>query len=387
MWERVRTQGGAEGWIKQADISEDDGTPVKKIVYDRWDRFFTLIDLCKYGNYRCEKKDDFLKEFGLRLGESGKVSEAMKEHKELLLPAYYKKESEWLDSDELTNALISKYTMVRDAIMQERTDCEFWNGLNEKLPRECYYFNPKGFLNHLDKVAGVPEFNPYEGKLMTINNYMDPKTGRNLGQKTFEAKMNPGFSPYIGDGKTIYEGYANCSQWFNENSNPNTEYRHEGVDLVVDYKDCDNIAIKSFIYGSVIAAGDQGNYSYGNYLIIKADEQFDKKNKYYLLGHLSLKHEKLSVGSFVAPNMIVGYTGNTGHCFGQEFDMQGSTNSDKRALGYGAHLHLQMYLSPDDAKTFLSSILLSNGKIVIKRNEETFIVNPFDYNEKRFSEE
>ncbi|MDE6068305.1 MAG: hypothetical protein K2F89_05050, partial [Treponemataceae bacterium] len=85
VWERVRTQGWAEGWIKQADISEDDGTPVKKIVYDRWDRFFTLIDLCKYGNYRCEKKDDFLKEFGLRLGESGKVSEAMKEHKELLL--------------------------------------------------------------------------------------------------------------------------------------------------------------------------------------------------------------------------------------------------------------------------------------------------------------
>ena len=40
-----------------------------------------------------------------------------------------------------------------------------------------------------------------------------------------------------------------------------------------------------------------------------------------------------------------------------------------------------------DAKTFLSSILLSNGKIVIKRNGETFIVNPFDYNEKRFSEE
>lgn len=240
----------------------------------------------------------------------------------------------------------------------------------------------------MDK-AGLFEFNPYEGKNIQVDNYMDPATGKNLGTKYFEVKNNPGFAPYIGEGKTIYDGYATCSQWFNENSNPSTDYRHEGVDLVIDYKQCNEIPIKAFINGLVIAAGNQGNNTYGNYLIIKANEKYNGKNRYYLLGHLSESHEKLAVGSMVIPNTIVAYTGNTGHCFGQGYDMQGENNKDKRVLGYGAHLHVQMYLSKNKTESFLLEILSGTGTSQIIRSRETsasYVVNPFDYTEKRFLE-
>ena len=314
MWERVRTQGEAEGWIKQADISEDDGTPVKNIVYDRWDRFFTLIDLCKYGNYRCEKKDDFLKEFGLRLGESGKVSEAMKGHKELLLPVYYKKESKWLDSDEHTNALISKYTMVRDAIMQERTDCEFWDGLNEKLPRECYYFNPKGFLNHLDKVAGVPEFNPYEGKTYDdiYNTGNGVCEGIDMGTRIVD---NPGFAPvYDGvNGRKDVEGFAGINGFFNEDySKVHSDYQqywHEGV----DFAGIEGTVIKSLVFGEVVDFGTHNKVlngtGMGDYMIVR--DAYDK-NKYYLLLHLayeSWKKYNVGIGTKVYPGMKVAGVG------------------------------------------------------------------------------
>ena len=387
IWECVKAEDGTEFWINQNDISETDSTPVKKIIYDKWDKFFTEINLKKYGKYYCEKKEDFLKDFDLQLGKATTVSNVIKNNKELLLSKYYKKESEWLDSDEHTNALIDKYPMNKNAIMQERTDYEFWSGLNNKIPRECYFFNPRAFICHLDKVATPQEFNPYEGKPIEVANYMDPETGKNLGTKFFTVKTNPGFAPFIGEGKTVFSGYATCSQWFNEKPYLSSEYRHEGVDLVIDYHDCDKIPIKSFINGIVVASGDQGFNYYGNYLIIKATEKYNNKNKYYLLGHLSLKHEKLPEGSIVTPNTIVAYTGNTGHCYGQGYDMQGSTNVDKRAFGYGAHLHLQMYLSSDDDDKFLSKICINNGATILAtRKGHTYVVNPFDYTEKRFLE-
>ena len=127
--------------------------------------------------------------------------------------------------------------------------------------------------------------------------------------------------------------------------------------------------------------------SYGNFLIIKALETFNGLNKYYLLGHLSEKKDKLSIKDPVTPNTIVGFTGNTGHCFGKGYDMKGETNLDKRLLGYGAHLHLQMYLSPDDEYKFLSKIYIDNGTTVLATKQgSTYVVNPFDYTEKRFLE-
>mgnify|MGYP002623675650 CR=1 FL=1 len=98
------------------------------------------------------------------------------------------------------------------------------------------------------------------------------------------------------------------------------------------------------------------------------------------LGRLSEKHGKLSVGSCVTPNSTIGYTGNTGHCWGQGYDMQGEINKDKRLLGYGAHLHLHVYLSPKDVADFLDLIITGEGEnqiIYATKKKDTFVVNPF----------
>ena len=252
-----------------------------------------------------------------------------------------------------------------------------------------YHYNPFYFLGIFNNL-GLFEFNPYDGMKISVNDYRDPATGKKLGTKVFEVKSNPGFAPYLGRGNGVYGEYAGCSQWFNEYPRPNKDqYRHEGVDLVVDYNDCDDIPIKAFINGIVVASGNQKNNSYGNYLIIKATQKYQDMNKYFLLGHLSEKHGKLSVGSYVTPNSTIGYTGNTGHCWGQGYDMQGEINKDKRLLGYGAHLHLHVYLSPKDVTDFLDLIITGEGEnqiIYATKKKDTFVVNPFDYSEKRFLE-
>lgn len=371
VWERVRTQGGTEGWIRQDDISEEGGTPVKKIVYDRWDKFFSLIDLCKYGSYHCERKDDFLKEFGLRLGESSKVSEVMKWHKELLLPAYYKKESEWLDSDGHTDALIRKYQMNRNAIMQERIDCEFWDGLNENLPRKCYYFNPKGFLNHLDKVADVSEFNPYAG--MTIR----PRFAEG-NDPDIEVKSNPGFAPAISiqannydierfpikktmNGTMLYWATVNYDFGVTEGYGGN----HSGIDLA-GYEGTSIYAlVNGIVWATTYQITTENTYNenihcYGRMMVIKGDN-----NKLYLLGHLSKfrkeEGERIQVGDIVAE------VGDTGYSF-------------------GAHLHLEVFKCNESDK--LNVINDCNERISHKwlgnfsKSREEFRYNPFNHSSK-----
>ena len=81
--------------------------------------------------------------------------------------------------------------------------------------------------------------------------------------------------------------------------------------------------------------------------------------------------------------MTVGYVGNTGHCFGQGYDVQGENNKDKRVLGYGAHLHLQMYLSEDLNFTKF----IQNHGLITSTEEQSIplnnmeIVNAFNYME------
>ena len=58
-------------------------------------------------------------------------------------------------------------------------------------------------------------------------------------------------------------------------------------------------------------------------------------------------------------------------------------------LGYGAHLHLHVYLSPKDVTDFLDLIITGEGEnqiIYATKKKDTFVVNPFDYSEKRFLE-
>lgn len=397
-WCKIKSDAGTEYWVNKDDFDfkSKDGSNIGVVFYDRWDDFFEEIKLDKYGTYKCEKEkqDSFVKDYKLKELGINSVQDIPSNSKDIK-KFYYNAESEWSDNQKITDEYVNLSPIQKKETTEYRNDLAFFTDdflskLSKfKLSKKNYYFNPIAFLHHLDKVATPAEFNPYEGKNIQVDNYMDPATGKKLETKYFEVKNNPGFAPFIGEGKTVFSGYATCSQWFNEKPYLSSEYRHEGVDLVIDYHDCDKIPIKSFINGIVVASGDQGFNYYGNYLIIKATEKYNNKNKYYLLGHLSLKHEKLPVGSIVTPNTIVAYTGNTGHCYGQGYDMQGSTNVDKRAFGYGAHLHLQMYLSSEDIDDFLDLIISGTGMdqiIYASKRKDTFVVNPFDYIEKRFLE-
>ena len=226
------------------------------------------------------------------------------------------------------------------------------------------FYNPICFLDKLDK-AGLFEFNPYEKY--------------NKRPTSFKMKNNPGFIP---------DGYFSYTQDFNEYVND--RYSHEGVDLAVGAENCGLIGIKSGISGIVIVEGDKGNCSYGCFIIIQANTNYENKYRYYLLGHLDRTKEHKHEKDLVFSNDIVGYIGNTGHCKSGGINMKGDNESPEakkaRADGRGAHLHLQMFLTDKDPKTFIKDmdfIKLKNAKgendgiAYINKN----IVNPFDYSE------
>lgn len=354
IWECVKTEDGTEFWINQNDISETDSTPVKKIIYDKWDKFFTEINLKKYGKYYCEKKEDFLKDFDLQLGKATTVSNVIKNNKELLLSKYYKKESEWLDSDEHTNALIDKYPMNKNAIMQERTDYEFWSGLNNKIPRECYFFNPQAFICHLDKVVTPAEFNPYEGEKYEYGWGYYCVDGTSKSQ-TQIVNSNPGFAPLSINGKGVKafdKLFANPNGLFREKyQGEKGPYGHEGL----DFDGAIGTEIYSFINGVVEKIPkSQGALHYGMNLVIKSPNGY-----LYLLGHLSeiCVQEKETI----YPGKLVAKVGNTGNC-------------KSSGGGDGSHLHLSVYKANkwEEIVTDYKSPDGGNYKYLN-------LINPFDY--------
>lgn len=227
-----------------------------------------------------------------------------------------------------------------------------------------YFVCAPYFYNKMDEL-GLFEFNPYEKDSVSV---------------PFPMKNNPGFIP---------DGYFSFTQNFNVYVNEN--YSHEGVDLAVGAENCGLIGIKSGISGEVIIEGDKGNYSYGCFIVIQANEKYEGKYRYYLLGHLDRTKRHKHEGDIVFPNDIVGYIGNTGHCKSGGIDMNGDYDSPEerkaREDGRGAHLHLQLYLTDKDPKTFIKDMEFEK-----KKNEKTKdskiqcadrnIVNPFDYTEK-----
>ena len=90
----------------------------------------------------------------------------------------------------------------------------------------------------------------------------------------------------------------------------------------------------------------------------------------------------------MTPGETVGYVGNTGHCTTTQVnsgmtDMKGEHNAEYRPAGYGAHLHLQLYLRSENDLDFINAM-----NLIERRNNAdsipcagTGIVNPFNYEE------
>ena len=232
-----------------------------------------------------------------------------------------------------------------------------------------YFLCPPYFYNKMDEL-GLFEFNPYEKYNVTV---------------PFLVKNNPGFMP---------KGITTDSFTQKFNKPYSSGYWHEGVDIAISK----GTPIISGINGTVVFMDDKQNYSYGCFIIIQAKELYNGKCRYYLLGHLDRTKEYKKIGESVLPNEIVGYVGNTGHC-GTSYVPKSEWNEldysygngnliannhlNYRAQGYGAHLHLQMYLSSDlDEDVFVSKHKLQTStaeQSIPLDNME--IVNPFNYME------
>ena len=226
-----------------------------------------------------------------------------------------------------------------------------------------FYFVYPPLLDKAIEESRIREFNPYE------------KYGKAPAE--FEMKNNPGFIPT--DNFTY-------SQSFNHYHSPS--YSHEGVDLAIERSKCGKVPIMSGISGRVIFEGDKGNYSYGCFIIIQADEKYNGKYRYYLLAHLDRDAYHKHEGETVTPDETVGYVGNTGHCTttqvnGGMTDMKGEHNAQYRPAGYGAHLHLQLYLRSENNSDFIKDMnlkyLRNNSQSIVYIN--VGIVNPFNYEE------
>lgn len=376
-WEFYK-KGNDVVYIKPEDISTEviNKKPVTKMIYDEWNKFFVQLSndsegIQKFGKLKCSNKKEFLNALGLEDIEKKTACTIINETKpEVVNNIYYFNETEWDINQERINLLQQDSFGYEDEISDEQNAYEI-----DKLTKTNYYFNPLTFIHHLDKVAGNDEFNPF----IKYNKKAD-----------YGMKDNPGFMP---------ERDFSFTQKFN---NPSTStYSHEGVDLAVDRGNCGQIGIISGINGKVIVEGDKGNYSYGCFLVIQAREQHNGKYRYYLLGHLDRNSNHKKEGDPVYPDDIVGYVGNTGHCSTGQLDkkywsaedikkgyadFKGSNHAEFRTDGYGAHLHLQMFLRDDESKDFVTNMDLQKLKNAKGENDriqcaDTGIVNPFDYSE------
>ena len=267
------------------------------------------------------------------------------------------------DIKELINVSDENYDKQKNSI-------NMFSKMKKVLKENLFaFYNPICFLDKLDK-AGLFEFNPYEKYNVTV---------------PFLMKNNPGFMP---------KGITTDSFTQKFNKPYSSGYWHEGVDIAISKR----TPIISGINGTVVFMDDKQNYSYGCFIIIQAKELYNGKCRYYLLGHLDRTKEYKKIGESVLPNEIVGYVGNTGHC-GTSYVPKSEWNEldysygngnliannhlNYRAQGYGAHLHLQMYLSEDLNFTKF----IQNHGLITSTEEQSIplnnmeIVNAFNYME------
>ncbi len=263
--------------------------------------------------------------------------------------------------------------------------------------KSFYYFHPIKFMNYAVNLCNFSFKHYEENEKITVNGYNKPD-GTYVGKSIFEIKSDPCFIPMN------YK--RNYSQWFNEkklkakdppNANKNNKiYRHEGVDISILRKECGEVPIISDTYGEVIFADDLGNVSYGKYIIIWA-EQYKNYEKYFLLGHLDRNSFSLKKGDKVYPGSICGYVGNTGHCNSSLLksgngDLKETTNEEYRSEGYGAHLHLQLFLYSNYKnisrnkcdESFLDFIDAKNKDRPGPSSRGTSIYNPCNYEEEYY---
>lgn len=352
IWEEVGIKNDSQSyWVRQNCIGSENNIPIGKVIYDEWNKFFTLFDLSKIDKYRCDVSDDTFSKFNLitedkknysykkgnteKVGKYYSFSEFLNENN-VVDNYYFENETEWNGNSELTDSICNT-TQFEDKVKKQRDDYKFWeeasnlNNFPKTNNDKYFYFHPITFLQHLDKVCQIPEFNPYEGDVVSY--FASPTDRKNGKLSTYTIKDNPGFAPIYTWGDKVYEiqgkgRFACITGSFNEDYqylkayNYLGEFYHEGLDLRGNV----DTPVKALINCKVIAYGWYSTY--GQVIF------FNKKNDIgiYLIAHLNSYDKGIYVGKEYIPGDIVGYVGGSGK-------KDGVYKKD----AWDAHLHITYY--------------------------------------------
>lgn len=397
IWEAVGLENSTEEyWVSQRDISEREGNkPLEKIIFDKWDNFFKEIDLTSIGQYKGKLEDketleglklnsqiinDYETEKKGRLGttEQFTVSDYLNSSG-YINNYYFKNMTEWNNDSGLTDELC-KTTQLKEKIKTQRKETAFWQEASslKDFPKasedKYYFFHPVTFLQHLDKVVTLAEFNPYEGA--TVAYYASPQDRKNKKLSYYTVKDNPGFAPLYNDYESYeYEGmgrFGRVTGSFNEDyqyldsyKNRFSEFYHEGLDL----RGKTGTPVKALILCKVIAYGWYSTYGQVVFLSKKNDVGI------YMIAHLSEYDSDIYVGKEYLPGETVGYVGASGKKKDGKYDLNAWENP---------HLHITYY----DYEYLENKIVNSdNGEILFKGNIQSILINsrsnPFKHDSEK----
>ncbi len=362
--------------IKDSESASD----IELVYYDEWKRFFKEIKLVDFGDYKCKKgnRTKLFETLGITGDAEKSVCENIKDDN-VTYNLYFENETEWKKDDNRIEELKKIAANSEAELKSEAKDFDIFKEISKhfKKATRFVYFQPCAFLNHLDKVLSLSEFNPYE-KYKHLSprhpdTYIKPKYVSHHNSK-IEVLSNPGFAPAESTNKDsirfpyeyngLYYGAINwcyqCSIYPEVTTSGNP---HTGI----DFAGLKGTPIYSFIQGEVWATSFMGNMingsanggkSYGRMMLIKGNN-----DRLYLLGHLSAYNKKK--GDSVVPGEIVAYVGNTGY-------------------SAGAHLHLEVFECDNSIEKQTVINLDANENIELKWknsfNYRSKRVNPFNHN-------
>lgn len=384
VWYKIKYDGKIF-WINNSDVkSEKDGIPIEVVSLNDWSKYSSIINLKNTTEYKVKDykkinhvintdEEDAKMEESLKNNESsGKkyFDEYKKQKKKNIegLNSAFKENNNSL-SDEIIYKLLKNENKGRNFIFEHRNEWDknkklidaykdstklkkqkfentlkaysFMDEVKTKIGNKdtFFYTNPFYFINNLDKIVSIPDFNPYNeisGKKIRPR-HPGKDTSSILGSHYNEyliIKSNPGFTPAVENridevSKIKYPFYSehyglyiSTVNWCFSCPTYGESNFHSGIDFCGNEKS----PIISYINGEVWACtydySKQNTYKekkhcYGKMMFIKGDNGY-----LYLLGHLDNYAKK--EGERVRPGDKVAFMGNTGY-------------SD------GAHLHLEVF--------------------------------------------
>lgn len=315
--------------------TSESASNIELVYYDEWKRFFKEIKLEDFGDYKCKKgnRTKLFETLGITGDAEKLVCENLK-NDSITYNLYFENETEWKKDDDRIEELKKIAANSETELKSETKDFDIFKEISKhfKKATRFVYFQPCAFMNHLDKVLSIAEFNPYEGNSFTYEwGYLNQNKKKE--NRTQIVESNPGFVP----GKFEGNKFVPCKPngLFRErypSANTTNPYPHEGIDFEAAW----GTDIFATVCGQVIHIGDQNDKHYGKHILICSNDGF-----IFLLGHLSTVD--VSLWQYVTPKTIVAKVGNSGNCWTDGHKVTPS----ERAAKLGAHLHLSVYKATD----------------------------------------